>query len=32
VTPDVEHQYNLPEGYRYEYGGAVWSARMTRAK
>jgi ferredoxin-type protein NapG len=21
VTPDVEHQYNLPEGYRYEYGG-----------
>jgi len=21
VTPDVEHQYNLPEGYRYDYGG-----------
>jgi ferredoxin-type protein NapG len=21
VTPDVEHRYNLPEGYRYEYGG-----------
>jgi ferredoxin-type protein NapG len=21
VAPDVEHQYNLPEGYRYEYGG-----------
>jgi ferredoxin-type protein NapG len=21
VSPDVEHQYNLPEGYRYEYGG-----------
>ncbi len=21
AAPDVEHQYNLPEGYRYEYGG-----------
>ena len=21
VAPDVEHQYNLPEGYRYEYSG-----------
>lgn len=21
VTPDVKHRYNLPEGYRYEYGG-----------
>ena len=21
VAPDVEHQYNLPEGYRYDYGG-----------
>lgn len=21
VAPDVEHRYNLPEGYRYEYGG-----------
>ena len=21
VEPDVEHRYNLPEGYRYEYGG-----------
>jgi len=21
VAPDVEHQYNLPKGYRYEYGG-----------
>ncbi|MDH5444310.1 MAG: ferredoxin-type protein NapG [Gammaproteobacteria bacterium] len=21
VTPDTEHQYNLPEGYRYEHGG-----------
>ena len=21
VTPDVEHQYNLPEGMRYEYEG-----------
>ncbi|WP_242523076.1 ferredoxin-type protein NapG [Thiocystis minor] len=22
VTPDAEHQYNLPEGMRYEHGGA----------
>jgi ferredoxin-type protein NapG len=21
VEPDIEHRYNLPEGYRYEYGG-----------
>jgi len=21
VTPDVEHQYNLPEGLKYDYGG-----------
>ena len=21
VEPDVEHRYNLPEGYRYDYGG-----------
>jgi ferredoxin-type protein NapG len=21
VAPDFEHQYNLPEGYRYELGG-----------
>ena len=21
VAPDVEHRYNLPEGYRYDYGG-----------
>ena len=21
VTPDIEHQYNLPEGMRYEHGG-----------
>ena len=21
VEPDVEHRYNLPEGYKYEYGG-----------
>ncbi len=21
VTPDLEHQYNLPEGMRYEHGG-----------
>jgi len=21
VAPDIEHRYNLPEGYRYEYGG-----------
>ncbi len=21
VTPDQEHRYNLPEGYRYDYGG-----------
>ena len=22
VTPDVPHRYNLPEGQRYEHGGA----------